>query len=125
MKIYTSYFGNLRNIPPDIVPISIARHTPAWFDGQRIEILAPNEHTRAKYNFDGNKERYTREYTNDVLQYLYAPKLVQILEVRSGGKDVVLLCYESPEKFCHRHLLSNWLNQNGFRCQEYPCEDKV
>ena len=125
MKLYTSYFANLRNLPPDIVPISIARNEPPWFDGLCIKILAPDEHIRAKYNFDGNKDRYIKEYTDEVLRYLYAPKLVQILEVKSGGKDVVLLCYETPTKFCHRHLVSEWLNRNGFHCEEYSCEDNV
>ena len=27
-----------------------------------------------------------------------------------GKKKVVLLCYESAEKFCHRHLVADWLN---------------
>ena len=119
MKIYTSYFANLKNLPPDIFPISIARKTPPWFDGLSIKLLAPDDHTLLKYKYDGNKERYAKEYTDEVLKYLYAPKLVQILNVRSGGRDVVLLCYESPEKFCHRHLVSDWLNRNGFHCQEY------
>ena len=122
MKIYTSYFSNLRNIPPDIVPISIARGTPSWFDGLCIKLLAPHEHIRARYNFDGNKDRYIREYTEEVLDILYAPKLVQYLMVKSGGRDVVLLCYESPDKFCHRHLVSEWLNRNGFHCKEYSDE---
>lgn len=123
MKIYTSYFANLKNIPPDIIPISIARSTPHWFDGLSIKILAPDEHIRARYNFDGNKDRYVKEYNDEVLTFLYAPRLVQYLEVRSGGKDVVLLCYESSDKFCHRHLVSQWLNRNGFKCKEYESGD--
>lgn len=122
MKIYTSYFANLKNIPSDIIPISIARKTPPWFDGLSIKLLAPDEHTLLKYNYDGNHDRYIKEYSEEVLKLLYAPKLVHYFEVKSGGKDVVLLCYESPEKFCHRHLLSDWLNKNGFHCKEYSNE---
>lgn len=120
MKIYTSYFANLRNLPPDIFPISIARKTPSWFDGISIKLLAPDDQIRSTYNFDGNNERYITDYNEEVLSILYAPKLVQYIMVKSGGRDVVLLCYETPDKFCHRHLVSEWLNKNGFHCQEYP-----
>lgn len=34
------------------------------------------------------------------------------------GEDAVLLCYEKPGDFCHRHLVSQWLNENGIRCSE-------
>lgn len=28
----------------------------------------------------------------------------------AGGSNAYLLCYETPEKFCHRHMLAAWLN---------------
>ena len=28
----------------------------------------------------------------------------------AGDSNVYLLCYETPEKFCHRHMLAAWLN---------------
>ena len=34
------------------------------------------------------------------------------LEDESVCRNVTLLCYETPEKFCHRHLVAEWLN-NG------------
>ncbi len=36
MKIYTSYFANLKNIPDNIVPISICRRSPKGYDGIQI-----------------------------------------------------------------------------------------
>lgn len=30
------------------------------------------------------------------------------------GREVVLLCYEAPEAFCHRRILAGWLEENGF-----------
>ena len=119
MNIYTSYFANLRNLPSDVYPISIARKTPKWFTGLSIKVLAPSFRLLNQYHSDGDTDRYTKDYNDEVLTFLYAPKLVQFLNVRSGGKDVVLLCYEAPDKFCHRHLVSDWLNRNGFKCQEY------
>jgi len=39
-----------------------------------------------------------------------------------GKKDVCLICYEKPSDFCHRHLVAEWLNKNGFRCEEWNYE---
>lgn len=41
------------------------------------------------------------------------------LQKLSNGKDIVLLCYETPEKFCHRHLVSKWLTFGGYETNEY------
>jgi hypothetical protein len=32
--------------------------------------------------------------------------------------DIILLCYEKPNEFCHRHLVANWLSENGYECRE-------
>ncbi|EMO56301.1 hypothetical protein LEP1GSC161_0086 [Leptospira santarosai str. CBC1416] len=44
MKIYTSYFGNVRNLPEKIVPISIARSSRFW-NGLKYLPLAPDKET--------------------------------------------------------------------------------
>ncbi|KKM90780.1 hypothetical protein LCGC14_1235320, partial [marine sediment metagenome] len=28
------------------------------------------------------------------------------------GEDVTLLCYEKPPKFCHRHIVAHWFENN-------------
>ena len=117
--IYTSYFGNLKNIPPDIFPIAICAKPPNWFNGPNIKILAPSYEILSKYKLDGNSNQYAQAYNHEILHFLYAPKLVHFLDVKASGKDVVLLCYETPDKFCHRHLVAKWLNNNGYRCEEY------
>ena len=33
-------------------------------------------------------------------------------------KDIILLCYERPSEFCHRQLVREWFNNNGFKCEE-------
>ena len=35
---------------------------------------------------------------------------------------IVLLCYEKPEDFCHRHLVREWLCRNGYHAMEYPAK---
>ena len=38
-------------------------------------------------------------------------KVIQELTALGGGHDVILLCFEKPGEFCHRHLVVQWLNQ--------------
>lgn len=32
---------------------------------------------------------------------------------------IALICYERPTDFCHRHLVSKWLNENHIECKEF------
>ena len=43
--IYTSYFAQLRNLPENIIPVSICGKAPNWYHGYQYKKLAP------KYDF--------------------------------------------------------------------------
>lgn len=36
--IYTTYFANLKKLPKDILPISIAGKAPDWYNGAQCEL---------------------------------------------------------------------------------------
>ena len=113
MKIYTSYFG--AKISKDIEKIAIVRYLPRWFNGINYQTLAPS-----KEIFRMNDEKRFTEIFSKHLCSLNAAKIVNELRLLSGGKDIALLCYEKPGDFCHRHLVANWLKNNGFNVVEYP-----
>ena len=57
---------------------------------------------------------YTYRYTTEILYKLQPGSVYQDLEkiANEEQKDkVVLMCYEAPDKFCHRHIVSHWLEQ--------------
>lgn len=54
--IYTSYFANLRNIPSDIVHISICGKAPDWYSGLQYKKLAPKWKFFKVYKETGNEE---------------------------------------------------------------------
>lgn len=122
MKIYTSYFGNLKTLGKEnIVPISIARYSPKWFNGYRYTTVAPTG-----YMLSGacKHDEYLRKY-EEILRNLTPQVVVNTLEQISRGKDVALCCYEKPGDFCHRHLLADWLTKNtGFDVTEWMPEEK-
>jgi hypothetical protein len=39
---------------------------------------------------------------------------------RELGSNAVLLCYERPDEFCHRHIVAAWLEKElGIEVEEY------
>jgi uncharacterized protein YeaO (DUF488 family) len=112
MKIYTSTFGFLKSIPPEIVPVSIARFPPKWFDGREMKILAPEKTLlwKAKQGKISNEE-YTKQYMEWIQKVFDPQSLYEKLKNNFFEKDIVLLCFEKKGEFCHRRLLAKWLEE--------------
>lgn len=121
--IYTSYFANLKNLPDNFIPISICGKAPEGYTGLQYRKLAP------KYDFfmEGKKNHdndyYIKCFDERVLSKLdvltVIRNLIDLIPADSQAKQICLICYEKPEDFCHRHLVSQWLNDNGFECKEW------
>jgi hypothetical protein len=115
--VKTSYFFSEKLKDTDNL-VSIAGLTP-----KEIKIKFPNikqfdslkPPKKLVENYKGgviSEKEYTRQY-NEILCKL-DPKQVY-LEL----KDSIILCWESPKKFCHRHLISKWLNASlGLNIEE-------
>lgn len=123
MKIYTSYFARIRQLPPSIVTISISLYPPKGYQGIRYTKLAPTDQILREYKAGGSIERYTAAYQRDVLSKLDPVALVANLEDYFGGKDISFVCYEKSGDFCHRHLVAEWLRAAGFPVEEWRPED--
>lgn len=107
----TSYFARYKKENA----VSIALSTPDWFQERRYEKLAPKPWFLAKYKEDGDVEYYKEHYYKEVLSKLNAKEVYAEL-----GEDAVLLCWETPEEFCHRHLVAEWLERElGIKVVEY------
>jgi len=116
MKIYTSYFARMKDLrKANILPVSVALWSPAWYVGVKFPSVAP---TPFMMGSNCSHERYLAEYDR-ILSRLNANEIVEQLQKISRGRDVALLCYEKPEDFCHRHLLAEWLNKQGFEVEEF------
>jgi hypothetical protein len=87
--------------------VSIAGKCPLWYTGREYKKLAPKFWFFQKYKEDGDEEFYTIQYKKEVLNVLDPLEVYNEL-----GTESILLCYESPEKFCHRHLVANWFEEN-------------
>ncbi len=119
MKIYTSYIGMAKNIPDDIIKVSISLYPPKFVKFKNYRLLAPSESIFIEYKSGKiGEDGYIRRFKNEILKPLNIEKVIKDLMELSGGKDIVLLCFEK-DKFCHRHIVSEWFNENGIECEEW------
>lgn len=96
MLIYTSYFAQVKNLPSDIVPISIAaKQVPGW-RYPVYKALAPTYNILYDYKRDGDKDHYVAAYLRDVLRYLsliwrscQAARILHLFATRSQVRFVV------------------------------------
>lgn len=120
MEIYTSYYANMKKIKekyPDATFISIAMKKPDYIEVLEYKKLAPKwtfwKIWKDNISKKGNNEYYIKEYYNQVLSLLNPNIVLYELEKLSGNSDmVVLLCYEKPQDFCHRHIVADWITKN-------------
>lgn len=117
--IHTSYFANLKKLPIGFVPISICGKAPEGYRGIQYKKLAPKYDFFMEWKRTHDNEKYIKCYNEQVLAALDPHEVFSELKTLSGGRDFVLVCYEKPEDFCHRHLVAKWLVDNGYLCTEY------
>jgi len=108
--IFTSTFTKHGN---KVNAVSIAVWHPAWFNpAQTYLALVPPIDLIAKYKKGWVTKQYYMLVYNDQLERL------DIDRTASDLRGKILLCYERVPLFCHRHLVSDWLNRNGHECEE-------
>lgn len=107
--IYTSYFAR-----SDVWPrgtVSIAASASFW-KYETYEPLVPMRGILWAYKH--------HEISMDEYIHLYKEQLAR-LSVHAVAMDLeerILLCYEKPDKFCHRHIVAEWLREAGYEVRE-------
>ena len=108
----TTYFAKAKSLDPKLNLVSIARKTPPNFPGRVMLELAPSYEMLSEIKRTGDEEKYTVDFL----------KQLDSLDVREVagklGEDAILICYEGKDKFCHRHLVANWLQEHGYDVEE-------
>ena len=120
--IYTTYFAKLKSLPKEITPVAICAKAPPGIPWPSYRTLAPNYGFYSVYKETGDTEYFTRCYRDGILSNLNPVRVVADLYSRAGKAyldgDIALVCYEKSTDFCHRHLVADWLNKNGYKAEE-------
>lgn len=120
--IYTSYFAKLSKLPANITPIAICGKSPEWYKGIQYKKLAPKWSFFSVWKQTHDNEYYIKHFNEEVLNTLNVETVIKELYSLAGknqDNDIVLICYEKPGDFCHRHLVADWLTRNGYPVEEY------
>lgn len=123
--IYTGYFAKTKEYEQNgLIPVGISGKIPDGFTGVRYQKLAPKYDWWKEWHDKKLSDNWYKEkYYETVLNLLNSVVVAQ--ELQGFGENVVLLCYETPEKFCHRHLVAEWLNKNTkLNITEYVLQEK-
>ena len=118
--MYTGYFAKLKEYEKaGLIPVSIAGKAPAWYHGLEYKKLAPkwsffNEWKNGSHK--GDNDYYIKEFNEQVLKQCDINAVLRDLMKLTGTSDlskIILLCYEKPDDFCHRHLVAKWISEIG------------
>ena len=140
----TSYYANLERIDRSkFEPVAISGDEGKMvnFEGRALRKLSPytffrkwkekedwldEEFNNGRMLYEDyktlkhkNEQDYIQMFYNKVLKPLNPQSIYNEL-----GENAVMLCFEKPTKFCHRFLVSGWLELNlGVKIDEYGFEN--
>lgn len=123
--IYTGYWAKIKEYEANgLTPVGISGWSPDGYNGKTYKKLAPKYVWWKEWHDNNLSEQwYINKYHETVLNKLNPTSVVQ--DLQKFGNDVVLLCFETPDKFCHRHLVATWLNTtNVANVREYILHSK-
>ena len=114
MKLYTSYFAKVKQLQEmgfDNLRC-VAGYAPKFFHDLPNAHFMPDLAPRKlwwQYWHDNHLPNmfYVEQYNNTVLSKLDPNEVVKKL-----GDGAVMLCYEKPGEFCHRHIIADWITKN-------------
>ena len=117
---YTGYYSKVKEYIQaglKTVGISMTRPNGVVVDGELPDLYPDKDILWDHKNGEIDEIEYIGKYL-DQLDRIGIRDI--LLKIHSFGDDVVLLCWESPEKFCHRHILADYINRHSkLNVEEY------
>lgn len=120
INIYTTNYTKASRLSnKHYLKVSISYWRPREFNGMHIQSFAPSKQLLEDYKNGLSPEQYEPRYREqiDKLDNIYA--FFQLMAKQAKGRDILLLCYEKKNAFCHRHILSDIIFERyGYRIKE-------
>jgi len=134
MKFFTSYYANIKNIPDDYILVSISGDIPDYIKEQ-VDIwdrrFAPNLDLFKEYKNSPEgqqrEDKYVQRFKDEVLTKYDITEIIKSWSDKCGlNQKYVLLCYETPNSFCHRHIVAEALEEKyGIEISEIGMDNSI
>ena len=120
MKVYSSYYDKTRELNEDeYVLLRVSRkEPPEWFMDtvpnhvDLSDMFGPTEAMLKECPPNENWAEFKPRYKKDVLGKLDKISTLDSLNrifLENDKRPLLLLCYETPDLMCHRHLIADYL----------------
>lgn len=120
--IYTGYFAKIKEYEKaGLTPIAICGKSPSFFKGQQLKCFAPSWDIFSSWKSGLiSNEEYIERFKNEILGTLTIKAKISLKVWFGVNKNVVLLCYEKSDDFCHRHIVAEWIREElKLDCKEF------
>lgn len=111
--LYTSYFARNADNPNAIAICGLLTswvRQGAGFRGEHRPEFGPSwELVQKTKSGQLTHQQFAQQYLVELQQRGLTPQ--EVVDRLPDG--AILLCYEAPEDFCHRHILAEWLQQGA------------
>lgn len=110
-KLVTARFADIKNCD-NFITISIAKYPPKWYQGHEYpDLFSTDELINAFNNKDITTQEYTEKFFNQILCNLDPEKVISdLIELCPDDGEIFICCWGNVGEFCHRHLVSAWIN---------------
>jgi uncharacterized protein YeaO (DUF488 family) len=114
MIFHTSNYASLDKIPENYIKVSISGAISDQI-AENIDVhekrLAPSWDIYKEYKETNDYKLYTKRFKEEILSNVDLDDIIEELRTNYGDKHVVLLCYEKPNEFCHRHIVAEAIEE--------------
>lgn len=124
--LYTSYLAKLKNLPDEGRKIIIMRWVPKYIDISKYDLewdprLAPSELLLSQYKEKSiSFQEFTRRFKEEMqIRPDYNEACKDIKQSLDAGEDVYIICCEKDPFECHRTLIKDDIEAEGYKCREW------
>ena len=141
MQYYISYFGQMKNFPPNVLPVSTVKWEQDWFRGKipHIDELVMPDNVVYQIEQKGEMCRkncplkapclFMQEFKKylDSLDFNQILTKLELLTLDKPNIDtIILMVYEKTDVLCaERPVFQAWFKDNGLELKEWTKPEKI
>ena len=112
VNVFTSNFRKAAALDSSkYLIVSISRFNPRGFHGVWLKELAPSSKLLSDYKKGLSWSDYVQRYQSECCARDYIKDVLSSLTFITKGRDIVLCCYESADKNCHRFIVADYIKR--------------